>query len=111
MTDRKSQEQRILWLLDAAWPNWVPSLEVSKISLQYGSRIFSLRKKGWAIANRVEMVGGARHGFFRLGSQPLPSSRELRERRAPVLRQEQLPPTTQGESLFGDIAPDRTYRE
>ena len=36
MTDaRKSQEQRILWLLEAAWPNWVPSPELCRVSLQY----------------------------------------------------------------------------
>jgi hypothetical protein len=97
MTDGKSQEQRILWLLDAAWPNWVPSPELAKISLQYGSRIFALRKKGWAIVNRIEVVGGARYGFFRLGSRPVPSNKELREHRAPIAV------AGPAESLFGSL--------
>jgi hypothetical protein len=103
VTDRKNQEQRILWLLDAAWPNWVPSPELAKISLQYGARIHGLRKKGWQISNRIEIVAGVRHGFFRLGSPPVPSSK--------VLRQVQSPPTAEVATLFGDITPDRTYRE
>jgi hypothetical protein len=100
---RKSQEQRILWLLEAAWPNWVPSPELCRVSLQYSSRIFSLRRKGWLIQNRVRIVGGVRHGEFRLGTVPVPSSKELRQRHEP--------PTVKAGTLFGDIAPDRTYRE
>jgi hypothetical protein len=116
MTDApKTQAEKILWLLQSAWPNWVPSPELAKISLQYGSRIFGLRKKGWAIANRIEMVGGSRHGFFRLGSRPMPSSKELREKRAasfkPGISPEAKSPPAQGESLFGDLSPDRTYQE
>lgn len=79
MTDAPTtQAEKILWLLHSAWPNWVPAPELAKISLQYSARIFSLRKKGWQIANRVEMVDGKRHGEFRLGARPVPSSVELR---------------------------------
>ena len=71
---RKSQENRILWLLEAAWPNWTPAPELAKISLQYNSRIFSLRRqKGWLIENRVRVEDGIRHGEFRLGPRPIPA--------------------------------------
>jgi hypothetical protein len=99
---RKSQGDRILWVLQAGWPNWVPAPELAKISLQYNARIFSLRRRrGWLIANRVRIVDGIKHGEFRLGSRPVPSSKELRQNPSPV----------PSGSLFGDLSPDRTYRE
>ncbi len=80
MTDApKNQEEKILWLLQSSWPNWVPSPTLAKISLQYGARIFSARKRGWLIENRVRIVDGMRHGEFRLGPRPTPSSAELRQ--------------------------------
>jgi hypothetical protein len=63
-----SQEERILCLLQAAWPSWTPAPELARISLQYSARIFSLRRNGWLIENRVRVVDGVRHGEFRLGS-------------------------------------------
>jgi hypothetical protein len=84
-----NQEERILWTLQAAWPEWTPAPELAKISLQYSARIFSLRRRrGWLIANRVRTVNGKKHGEFRLGPQPVPSSQELR-------------------ALFGDLSPTR----
>lgn len=74
-----SQEGKILWLLQSAWPGWVPAPELAKISLQYSARIFSLRRRrGWLIENRVRTVDGKKHGEFRLGSKPVASSAELR---------------------------------
>lgn len=118
---RRSQEDRILWALEAAWPNWVPSPELARISLQYNARIFSLRRlKGWLIENRARIVGDKRHGEFRLGSVPVPSSKALRKSAAartkpvePVSGKDtrRVPPTVEAKSLFGDITPDRTYRE
>jgi hypothetical protein len=108
----RSQESRILWTLQAAWPGWVPSPELAKISLQYGARLFSLRRqKGWLIENRVRIVGGIRHGEFRLGSRPIPSSKELRLSADPSADSRALKQTQAvSESLF-DFAPDRTYQE
>jgi hypothetical protein len=104
---RKSQENRILWLLEAAWPNWVPAPELSKISLQYGRAIHSLRGRGWLISNRIESVGGVRHGSFRLGSRPIPPSKELR-RGAGLSPDSHALNQKQGtESLFGDLRPER----
>jgi len=65
-----TQEERVLWVLQSAWPNWVPAIALSNISLQYNARIFSLRRKGWQIANRTETINGQKHGSFRLGSPP-----------------------------------------
>ena len=70
MSDHLSQERRILNLLHATWPEWVPSSRLAQISLQYGARFFSLRKR-FEISNRVEIKNGVRLGFFRLGSHPI----------------------------------------
>jgi hypothetical protein len=75
---RTSQEERILNLLAAAWPDWTPAPTLSGIALAYGRVIFNLPKQGWKIANRVTVVGGIRHGAFRLGDHPFPRSSELR---------------------------------
>lgn len=80
--NRRTQENKILWLLQSAWPSWTPSRELSKISLQYGRAINTLRHKGWRIENRTRRVGGAKHGEFRLGAPSVPSSRELRKLQA-----------------------------
>ena len=51
---------------------------LARISLQYSSRIHSLRRKGWIITNRVEIVNGVRHGFFKLGPHPFRAIANLR---------------------------------
>ncbi len=96
----KSQEQRTLWTLQAAWPNEVSALELSKISLQYSRVVFCLRKKGWVITNRLEIVNGQKRGFFRLGPKPVPSSAVLRR---------SAPSPTSG-SLF-DLSPETRHRD
>jgi hypothetical protein len=129
---RKTGEQRILAILQSAWPNEVPAPTLANISLQYSSRIHGLRKKGWIICNRLAIVNGTKHGFFRLGPRPVPSGAELRRglRINNMLSRHQLgatvtyraagpstptppptPPPAGTGSLFGDISPDRTYRE
>jgi hypothetical protein len=97
-----NQENRILCLLEAAWPNWTPAPELAKISLRYNARIFSLRRrKGWLIENRVRMEGRIRHGEFRLGSPAVPSNRDLRQR--------SVAPTAQGTSLFSNLPPQESH--
>jgi hypothetical protein len=104
----RTQENQILWLLEAAWPKWTPSPELAKISLQYNARIFSLRRrKGWLIENRVEIVDGVRHGSFRLGSRPVPSSKMLRKSADP--RVEPADAVSCRDTLFGDVKPESRY--
>jgi hypothetical protein len=79
-----TQAARILNLLAASWPSWTPAPSLARISLQYCARIAELREEGWEISNRTEFKAGVRHGFYRLGSPPLPSSRELRANRVPA---------------------------
>jgi hypothetical protein len=64
----RTHEDRILWQLHASYPQWTPAPVLSKISLQYGARMFSLRKKGWQIENKIEIRDGVKHGFFRLAT-------------------------------------------
>jgi hypothetical protein len=93
--------------LHADWPNWTPAPRLAKISLQYCARIRELRESGILIANRVEYRDGKKHGFYRLGSPPVPSSRELRAKQSGNLANSIDCPG----SLFGDLAPDRSYRD
>ena len=65
-----TQEQRILMLLQSSYPDWTPAPALARVSLQYSARIYSLRRRGWQIANRVRTVNGVKHGEFRL-AQPL----------------------------------------
>lgn len=90
MGTKLSQEQRILNLLEASFPSWTPSPALSRISLGYGRCIHSLRKRGWLIANRIEIVGGVRHGSFRLGSRPVPRSSVLRAQKSETAIQQDL---------------------
>ena len=70
----KSQRQRILDLLLGAHGQEVPSITISRISLQYGARIKELRELGFRISNRTERRAGKVNGYFRLesgsGEQP-----------------------------------------
>ena len=78
----RTQEERILWALQAAYPSWTPAPVLSRISLQYNSRVLGLRRKGWQIENRVEVRDGKKHGYFRLatpGSLPNPKKKRTLE--------------------------------
>ena len=63
-----SQENRILHLLRAAYPEWTPAPILARVSLQYCRAIHSLRKKGWQIANRIEVCNGVKRGYYRLAT-------------------------------------------
>lgn len=53
MTDRKSQRQRILELLQAAGPGGVTNLLLNEVCFRYGGRIHELRKD-WEIETKQE---------------------------------------------------------
>lgn len=102
MAKRNSQTNRVLNLLRARRGQEVPAYEVAQVGgLQYGARIHALRERGHVILNRVEHHQGQTLSWFK-----------LEEKRPQV---EQPGPTpdapTPTESLFGDIRPDRSYRE
>ena len=99
---KASQEERILWQLSAAFPEWVPAPSLAKISLQYSSRIFSLRHKGWQIANRVEVRNGVKQGYFRLATPgTFPNPQHGRSATSTLIQK----PAPGGDmSLFGNLA-------
>jgi hypothetical protein len=101
MAGSTSQEKRILNLLAASWPEWTPAPVLAKISLQYCARISELREQGWQISNRTEYKAGVRHGFYRLGSPPLPSSKELRGNTPPEAKARE--PQAAPGALFDDL--------
>lgn len=79
MSDRLTQEDRFLNMLHAAWPGEVPAVALSQISLQFGARLFSLRRRGWIVTNRiVRQPDGTKHSFYKMGPRPIPPSKELR---------------------------------
>jgi hypothetical protein len=99
---RQSQTDRMHRLLKAAGEGWVSALELSQISLQYCARLSEIKARGIAIENKIEIRDGIKYGFYRLRpSRPVSNPPE---RRANLIEE----PT---ETLFGDIAADRSYRE
>jgi hypothetical protein len=98
----KSQRQQILDLLRAARGGEVPSLALSRISLQYGARVKELRELGFQIqiSNRTERRAGKVNGYFRMesapGEQPHSSSNPTLTRAA-----------TGSFPEFGSLAPER----
>lgn len=103
--DRKNHRQRILDLLLAAHGQEVPSVTLSRISLQYGARVKELRELGFRITNRTGRRAGQVHGYFRLEAG-MPTTRDTAC--APPKR---LAAADATGSLFGDLAPDRSYVE
>jgi hypothetical protein len=71
MKYERSQEDRILAILESRGAQWTAAPELARISLQYCRAIAALRHgRGIQIENRVEVVKGVRHGFYRLSSKP-----------------------------------------
>jgi hypothetical protein len=62
----KTQRDRILAQLVEAGDAGVPSYELARVALQYGSRLKELRGQGHTIISRVKTVDGQKHGTFRL---------------------------------------------
>jgi len=66
----ETQEKRILEHLRCNGANWTSAKDLSQHALQYSRGIFRLRKEGFAIENKVVVVGGVRLGYFRLKQTP-----------------------------------------
>jgi hypothetical protein len=59
------QKGRVLNLLYTHRNEWVSSVDLSHVSLQYNSRIFSLRRDGWDIRSWVRRVRpGVKFGYY-----------------------------------------------
>jgi hypothetical protein len=96
ITDRNTQRGRLLGLLIAARGGWVPLAEVMAAGgAQYNARVHSIRHD--LRLNIQNWVEGSR-SWFRLVPSPTPAPQPKPE----------LPEQSK---LFGDIAPDRSYRE
>jgi hypothetical protein len=94
MKYERTQEDGILAILESRGSEWTPAPDLARISLQYGRAIYVLRKRrGIAIENKVEIVDGVRHGFFRLAPSP----------RTTVTKKSLADETP---SLFGDLHRD-----
>jgi hypothetical protein len=98
-----------LWQLQASYPEWTPAPVLSRISLQYSARIFSLRhKRGFQIANKVVVRDGVKHGYFRLalpGTFPFPNPTTREKTATQNSNTETLPES--GSGLLFDKLPER----
>jgi Helix-turn-helix domain len=97
---RPRQRDRLLALLKSRAPDLVSLPDIIALGIaQYNARIFELRRLGHHIESKQK---GSR-SWFRLvtasAPSPVPESRPVRETPA------------KAESLFGDLSPDRSYRE
>jgi hypothetical protein len=96
----------------ASYPEWTPAPVLSKVSHQYRARIFSLRNKGWQIANKVEVRDGVKHGYFRLATPrtfPNPQRGPQETKKKTTAGPQHIEPThpaTGSGLLFGDL-PER----
>jgi hypothetical protein len=68
---RSTQRGKILKLLIAARGEWVPLPTIADCAAQYNARIFELRRLGFRIANRTQLVNGTKHSWFRLEPRPV----------------------------------------
>lgn len=75
----KNQRQLILDLLLPG--REVPSVALSRVSLQYGARVKELRGMGFKISNRTERRTGKVYGYFRLESAPTPEHKPSKPKR------------------------------
>ena len=70
-TARSTQRAQVLALLRSAHGGWVPLPTILALGIaQYNARVFELRRSGYQIENRSEVVDGSRHSFFRLVEKP-----------------------------------------
>jgi hypothetical protein len=58
--------EKVLSILRAAGGSWVPAPALSRVSLAYTRSILENRRLGYIIENRVQVVDGVRHGYYRL---------------------------------------------
>lgn len=100
---RKTQRQQILEVLIAT-EGEVPSVALSRISLQYNARVKELRQLGFHITSRVERQSGQVHGFLQLhrGLNAETSRATLRASDYPKVPSSHAVPVGTTPSLFGD---------
>lgn len=100
---RKTQRQQILDVL-LATEDEVPSVALSRISLQYGARVKELRELGFHVTNRIERRSGQVHGFFQLhrGLNAETSRATLRASDYPKVPSSHALPVGTTPSLFGE---------
>jgi len=77
----KSQQAAILALLVCARGAEVGLPEILRLGIariaRYNARVDQLRKLGFRITNRTQVVEGKRHSWFRLEPGPMPVQNEL----------------------------------
>jgi hypothetical protein len=112
MKDSHTQRGKIIELLKAADGGWVSLPEIMACAAQYNARIFELRRLGFRIENRTKEIGGARHSWFRLVTEPKRATLNVKLDLLSVVCKEMQPsPSGMTGSLFGDLSRDRSYSE
>jgi hypothetical protein len=99
---RSTQRGKILKLLIATRGGWVPLPTIADCAAQYNARIFELRRLGFRITNRTQLVNGTKHSWFRLDPRPATAT-------SPQVRQPATPTSVCSFPEFGSLAPERWY--
>jgi len=62
----QTQRERLKFLFQSRPFQWIPLPDILHLGLaQYGTRILELRRTGMVIENKIEVVNGVRHSWFR----------------------------------------------
>jgi hypothetical protein len=103
VSKRKPQRDRLLGLFISARGREISLSEILTLNIaQFGARILELRRLGFRIVNRTEISDGKKLSWYRLDHSQIPALT------APNATDKITEPTN---SLFGDLTPDRSYRE
>lgn len=95
-----TQRDRLLVLLKDRVNEWIPLGRVMAVAgAQYGARVHELRSQGYVIENKT--------GWFRLVTRQISEAAGS----TPVANQQPQEPAAEANGLFGNIGPDRSYRE
>lgn len=61
-----TQRQELALLFNNHPNQWIPLPDILRLGIaQYNARVHELRRAGYHIENKVEVVGGRKHSWFR----------------------------------------------
>jgi hypothetical protein len=100
-----TQREKIFNLLKSRAGTWVPCYEIAGLALQYSARLKEIRDSGTVLHNKIQWVDGIRHSWFMM---PLRSNQEFLPAKSETGGPPKLAENPQ-ETLFGNIAPNRSY--
>ena len=105
-----TQRARLLALLRSRGEEWIPLPEILALGFaQFGARLLEIRRDGHSILNKIEHKDGKVLSWYKLIA--------CADRRAgsrgslPPIGGSEPTPLDSAVTLFGNLSPDRSYRE